>query len=244
MLVTLDTCLPFSLRSFVLFHLHPVSFTQHPDSLAEISHPSSLWRFEICFARAMMYFDYIQCSVVIDHKITGSHCLKIPITSALVNSYLRSELDPRVIVCCYFYLFREMKLSKIKSGMIQMVCFISKRQLLIEIVHLNQSFSSGVTGIRKAPFALPRWFWALWHTPTAGWPLILSPPPTPASRFTGSHACTPPEFRGELLPPDSHAPIFLSDLFPLDMGYCYFKNYGSFYQFVACSMRSHSLSCC
>lgn len=191
----------------------------------------------------MIYFDYIQHSVIIDNKITGPHSPKSPTTSTSVNSYQRSELDPRVIVCCCSYRFWEMELSKIKSGMYQMVCFISKRQLLIEIVHLDQSFSSGVTGIRKASFVLPRWLWALWHTPTAVWPLILSPPPTSASRFTGSHACTPSAFREELLPPDSHAPIFLLDPFPLDMVYCHFKNYGSFYQFMACSMISHSLSC-
>ena len=71
--------------------------------------------------------------------------------------------------------------------------------------------------------------------------LILSPSPS-ALRFTDSHAHTPREFRADSLA-DPHTPIFLLDLFPLDMVYCHFKKYVSFYQFLVCSMILHLLSC-
>lgn len=129
----------FSLRSFLRFHLCPTLVTKHTDSLAQGSYPSFLWYFEICFSRAVIDFDYIQCSVTIDNKIIASHFLKIPITFIAVHSSWRSELDLAVIVCRSFYLFWEMKLSKIKSRTYQMICFISKRRLLAETVHLKKT---------------------------------------------------------------------------------------------------------
>lgn len=78
-----------------------------------------------------------------------------------------------------------------KSRMYQMICFISKRQLLAKIDCLNTSFSSGELGIRKASFASAMGC----EVPTKGSPLILSPPPFVCPRFPGSDARAPPEFR-------------------------------------------------
>lgn len=117
-LVPSEVPLCFSPRASLLCHLP--SLCHRADTLPDWGIPSIFP--PMCWNLLPWSHDtwnHIQGSVIRDNMITGPHSLGISIASISVKSYWRSEFDPRVIACCFFYLVWEMKLSEINRECIR-----------------------------------------------------------------------------------------------------------------------------